>query len=179
MPFDSFLVFTSSGTCPKIVGETQDSFFSKHQAMEITEFSFGEENATTIGSATGGAGSGKAKFNPFKIKKLVDSASANLFLASASGAHFETVTLNLRKAGATAGQGSGGPYLIFSFKMVFITNVDWSGANDDDAPSEEITFAYGAMQISYSPQTKAGAMGTPVITAWSQVLNKNTFEVPG
>ena len=32
---------------------------------EIKDFSFGIENPTTIGSATGGAGAGKIKFNEF------------------------------------------------------------------------------------------------------------------
>lgn len=38
-------------------------------AFEIKDFSFGVENPTTIGSATGGAGAGKIKFNEFTIKK--------------------------------------------------------------------------------------------------------------
>ena len=38
-------------------------------AFEIKDFSFGVENPTTIGSATGGAGAGKIKFNEFEIKK--------------------------------------------------------------------------------------------------------------
>jgi hypothetical protein len=40
----------------------------KH-AFEIKDFSFGVENPTTIGSATGGAGTGKISFNEFNIKK--------------------------------------------------------------------------------------------------------------
>jgi hypothetical protein len=38
-------------------------------AFEIKDFSFGVENPTTIGSATSGAGAGKAKFNEFEITK--------------------------------------------------------------------------------------------------------------
>lgn len=34
-------------------------------AFEIVDYSFGVENPTTIGSATGGAGAGKVKFNEF------------------------------------------------------------------------------------------------------------------
>ena len=41
-------------------------------AFEIKDFSFGVENPTTIGSATGGAGAGKIKFNEFTIKKTTD-----------------------------------------------------------------------------------------------------------
>ena len=49
------------------------------RAFEIKDFSFGIENPTTIGSATGGAGAGKIKFNEFSITKTTDSASPNFF----------------------------------------------------------------------------------------------------
>src|SRR5262249_62025725 len=39
-------------------------------AFELSQFSFGAENPTTIGSATGGAGGGKAEFAEFNISKL-------------------------------------------------------------------------------------------------------------
>jgi type VI secretion system secreted protein Hcp len=49
------------------------------RAFEIKDFSFGIENPTTIGSATGGAGAGKIKFNEFSITKTTDTASPNFF----------------------------------------------------------------------------------------------------
>ena len=49
------------------------------RAFEIKDFSFGIENPTTIGSATGGAGAGKIKFNEFLITKTTDKASPNFF----------------------------------------------------------------------------------------------------
>ena len=61
---------------------------SKNDVVELTENqldtvsggsgprAFGIENPTTIGSATGGAGAGKIKFNEFTIKKLSDQATA-------------------------------------------------------------------------------------------------------
>jgi hypothetical protein len=41
----------------------------KGGAFEIKDWSFGVENPTTIGSATGGAGAGKIKFGEINIKK--------------------------------------------------------------------------------------------------------------
>ncbi len=58
--------------------------------FEIKDFSFGVENPTTIGSATGGAGAGKIKFNEFTIKKTSDSVGAGLAAFTGpvgSGAH--------------------------------------------------------------------------------------------
>jgi hypothetical protein len=45
------------------------------QAEQAQGGSFNIENPTTIGSATGGAGAGKIKFNEVTIKKPTDSAS--------------------------------------------------------------------------------------------------------
>src|ERR1700740_1535883 len=57
---------------PKVTPKTGGHF-------EIKDFSFGVENPTTIGSATGGAGAGKVKFHEFVIKKVTDSASPVFF----------------------------------------------------------------------------------------------------
>jgi hypothetical protein len=55
-----------------------DSTYSKgSKAFEIKDFSFSVENPTTIGSATGGAGAGKSKFNEFSISKIPASTSKN------------------------------------------------------------------------------------------------------
>src|SRR5438094_7169082 len=67
-------------------------------AFEIKDFSFGVENPTTIGSATGGAGAGKIKFNEFTIKKTTDKASPLFFKSCVSGTHFKEVKLAVRKA---------------------------------------------------------------------------------
>src|SRR2546422_11006287 len=67
--------------------------------FEIKDFSFGVENPTTIGSATGGAGAGKVKFNEFTIKKTTDKASPLFFKSCVSGTHFKEVKLTVRKAG--------------------------------------------------------------------------------
>src|SRR5262249_47381390 len=65
-------------------------------AFEIKDFPFSIENPSTIGSATGGAGAGKANFNESTIKKTTDSASPALF-ETATGAAYEAVILEMRK----------------------------------------------------------------------------------
>ncbi len=59
--------------------------------------------------------------------------------------------------------------------MVFIEKMQWSSG--DDAPTEDITFRYGAIQFSYTPQTAGGTSGTQVQTTWSQILNDQEFAV--
>ena len=138
--------------------------------MEIKEFSFGVENTTTIGSMSGGAGAGKAKFNEFNVKKAVDLASPVLFKACGLGCHFPIVNLIVRKAG-----GTKVPYLIFQFKMVFVTKVEWSGGAGEDAPDEDVTFVYGAMQIKSTrsrPPRAAPEHGPEPVRVGARVTNQ-------
>src|ERR1041385_5553591 len=104
MAVDAFIWFKSPGVSTAPEGETQDSIYSKEKAFELKDFSFGVENPTTIGSATGGAGAGKVKFNEFTIKKVSDSASPMFRQAASSHRHFPRVVVQMRKAGGDPGQ---------------------------------------------------------------------------
>src|SRR5919201_322401 len=98
MAVDAFIWFKPAldGVMPNPKGETKDTVYGKdgplgdNAAFEIKDFSFGVENPTTIGSATGGAGAGKIKFNEFTIKKTTDKASAAFFKNCCAGAHYDT-----------------------------------------------------------------------------------------
>ena len=94
MAVDAFIWFKNAsggGLTPE--GETTDAFFSKEKAFGINDFTFGVENATTIGSATGGAGAGKVKFNEFTIRRTTDQSSPVLFKNCCVGAHYESVII--------------------------------------------------------------------------------------
>jgi len=138
--------------------------------FEIKDFSFGVENPTTIGSATGGAGAGKVKFNEFTIKKTVDSASPLFFKNLATGAHYKTVTLEMRKAGGDP-QSSGQVFLKYTFGTVFTTKIDWSGPGDE-GPEEQITFVYGKLSVEYKPQNPDGTLGAPIASCHDVVHNR-------
>src|SRR4051812_39363545 len=99
MAFDAFLVIKDSGTAVKATGETQDKFFKELGAFEISEFSFGAENTLNIGSATSGAGAGKATFKEFTVKKQTDSASGKLLILLGTGGHYKKVQLFIKKSG--------------------------------------------------------------------------------
>ncbi len=138
-------------------------------AFEIKDWSFGVENPTTIGSATGGAGSGKAKFNEFTITKTADSASPVFFKNLATGVHYNTVKLTMRKAGGdphTAGQ----PFLTYTFGTVFTTKIDWSGPGDE-GPEEKITFVYGTLTVEYKTQKPDGTIGTSITNCFDVIRN--------
>src|SRR5260370_30455247 len=97
MSVDAFIWFESPGVSTAPEGETKDKYYSTKKAFEIKNFSFGVENPTTIGSATGGAGAGQVKFGDFKIDKLTDLSSPLFFKNLCVGAHFANLFLELLK----------------------------------------------------------------------------------
>ena len=175
MPFDAFLKLET------VKGESADS---KHKGeIDLLNFSWGLTNHTSIGSATSGAGAGKVKFHEFTIIKQTDAATAALFKACATGGHFASATLVIRKAG-----GKQLEYLTLTFTTVFVVSIKSRGPNnpllpadplvdasqsDNQLPTEEITFVYGKLNVQYQPQgSDGGAQGGPVLAGWDQVLNQ-------
>jgi type VI secretion system secreted protein Hcp len=176
MAFDTFLEFPKPalGAPGQItaVGESGDA--AHKGSVQVSSFAFGVENPTIIGSATGGAGTGKAKFSTLQVTKGIDSASPGLFSALSTGAHFPEAVLHIRKAGA----GPSADYLVYRFSMVFVTKVDWAAASGDDAPQETVELMYGAMQVSYAQQMATGQLGQPRLATWNQVTNTPEYSVP-
>ena len=113
-------------------------------AFEIKDFPFGVENPTTIGSGTGGAGAGKIKFNEFTIKKTSDGASPAFFKNCCVGAHYKTVTIDMRKAGGDP-KSVARPFLQFELETVYVTKIDWSGPGDE-GPETDFNFASRLME---------------------------------
>ncbi|HSG71245.1 MAG TPA: type VI secretion system tube protein Hcp [Planctomycetaceae bacterium] len=177
MAIDAFLIFeTGTGVAAHAApGETQDSAYKEHKAIEISSFEFGGENTLNIGSKSGGAGAGKATLKQFKFRKNLDSASTGLFQTMVEGGHYETVRLELRKSGAASGK-MGDPYAKVHMKMAFVTDIEYS-MSGDDVPEESVSLAIGSITIQYRAQNKSGALGPVAEAKWSQVLNKATDEV--
>lgn len=177
MAVDAFLQFTTPGdNAVALNGETRDKIMAQMKPVpfEITEWGFGASNKLNIGSGSGGAGAGKVEFAPFTVSKPIDKASPYLFHTCCAGGHYKEVLLQIRRAGGTSANQSGDIYLKFDFKLVAIQNIKWQ--NGDPMPTEGITFEYGALQISYSPQKSSGAMEGPKTQSWSRVLNSATFD---
>src|SRR5262245_36647535 len=160
---DTFLKFDKSTQAPSLDGESQDPTFPK--AIEISEFNWGIENPITIGSATGGAGTGKAKFEEVQIKKTPDASSAGLMMALGKGVAIPNAWIIVRKAGD--GTTAGKPYLQYRLNRVYVTKIDVSNSSGDDTPTENVTLAVGAIQQSYLKQGTTA----PMVTGWDQVTN--------
>jgi len=158
MAYDAFLKLD------QLNGEVQDSQFEKW--IEVDSFSWGVSNTTSIGSATGGAGSGKAAFQEFKITKPTDISSAQLFLKCASGQHFQKADLYVRKAGGDA-SGASSVFMKLELLDVIVSSIEFEGAaGGDDRPAEDVTFNFG--KISYEYDAPDGEIGQ---FAWDLVNN--------
>jgi type VI secretion system secreted protein Hcp len=175
MAVDLFLVIPPvSGNPPVSADPVQDQYFKTTfqtaAVAEIRQFSLGEENPTTIGSTTTGAGAGKAMFKELVVEKAVDKLSRSLFTISVTGGHLRRMQLYVRKVGGAPTAGAK-PYLVYGFDTVLVSEIDWSGSLGDEEPLERVTFAYGALAFGYYPQRPDGTFDTAVKTSWSQVMN--------
>jgi type VI secretion system secreted protein Hcp len=182
MAFDSFLYFQSDDDNYLPKGETTDAQFQGYKAFEIKSFSFSLKNNATITSQSMGAGAGRCEFDKFKFSKTIDSGSPKLFAACSMGKHIDAAVLVLRKAGGAAPDGFQPCYLVYKFLFCYVDNVSWSGSTGDDVPTEDVTFAFGAMQINYRMQNAQGQLvGNPQQGNWSGVNQRAEFicETPG
>jgi type VI secretion system secreted protein Hcp len=171
---DYFLAFqTNSATGPPIEGEAQDAVFARQKAINVDSFDWSAANPVSVGSATGGAGTGKAKLNELTVLKPVDSASGALFTHLATGVHIPSMVLSVRRAGGTP--TAAAVYLQYTFGAAYVTSVSPSG--DGEQMRERVTFAYGSIRQSYWRQSATGALMTPaLVTAWNQVSNSDVFD---
>jgi len=161
MAFDAYLKLDT------ITGESTSKGFTGF--MEVFNFSLGAANPVTIGSASTGAGGGKAVLQPFSFTKKTDSASPNLYQACVTGAHLATGSVQLRKAGGTALT-----YLTFGFKVIFIESISWSGSTGgDDSPTEHVSAAFGTLTVDYQAQDSTGApKGGAIHAGWNVQTNQ-------
>lgn len=147
---DAFIWFEPLGQTSQLKGETNDHH--NGPAFEIKDFSFGVENPTTIGSQSGGAGTGK--LHELVIKKTTESASPAFNQNCVAGEHYKVVTIELRKtSGDPADPGKA--FLRYKFNTVFTTKIDWSGPGDE-GPTETITFVYCKLGVKYLNQRPTG-----------------------
>lgn len=143
--------------------------------MEIYSFSLGASNPVTIGSATSGAGGGKVSLSSVNIMKKSDTSSPALFQACAKGQHFDKAIIALRKAGGDAGQSI---FLQYDLSFCYIESVQWSGSmGGDDAPTESLSIAFGAIKIQYFTQDQKGVTKPAGVGMWSAIKNTPTEAV--
>jgi type VI secretion system secreted protein Hcp len=155
MAFDAFLKIDG------VDGESTRKGFEKQ--TEILSFNIAANNPTTIGSASGGAGGGKATMSSFSVSKKADKASPLLLQACLEGTHYAKASVTLNKA---AGK-SAVDFIKYEFEKVYVDNVQQSGASGgDDSANEVVSFVFGKFTMTYTPQNPDGTKGSPMVASW-------------
>jgi len=156
--FDTFLKLEG------VSGETTRKGFENQ--IEIYSFSFGASNPTTVGSGSTGMSAGKVSLSSFNIMKKTDVSSPTLFQTCCIGDHFKTAVVTLNKA--SGDKTTPLAFLKYDFEELFIESIQWSGsAGGDDTPTESVSFSFGKVTITYTPQsTTGGAAPKPAVASW-------------
>jgi type VI protein secretion system component Hcp len=164
------------GLKPEPLGGTQSETSSlggnkNFHLVDISSFSLGAENTTTIGSQSGGAGAGKVKFQSFQVVKELDSLSPSLLLDLAAGHHYDTVLIVVRRR---SGHMSV-PSFVYEMKLVFLTKIHVSGSTS--APTETITGDAGSLALATYNQNSQGQVSLGSTAGWNRVSNTQQLSV--
>lgn len=108
----------------------------------------------------GGNGKGKASPSSLKFTHAYDKASPVLAKQCASGKHFPSAVLTVRKAGE--GQQD---FLKVTLKQVLVTGVSPAAVIEGEV-SETVTMDYDDIEFEYKEQKPDGSLGGSVKFGW-------------
>jgi type VI secretion system secreted protein Hcp len=148
-----------------IAGESTDA--AHKGEIDVDSWSWGVSNSAT-GAGGGGGGSGKASFEDFHFVSRISTASPPLLLACATGSHIKQATLSGARG---SGKSKSVDYLKYQLSDVIVTSVQQSGGGEQVA-SEQFSLNYSKVQVTYTPQTTSGKLGTPVTFGFDVKTNK-------
>jgi type VI secretion system secreted protein Hcp len=141
---------------PAIQGESTDP--NHLNQIDVLSWSLGVGGANAGSSCPGTHSSaGGVSADQLTIVKNVDKASPPLMVAAASGTVLSKVTLTVSKVS----NGTTTDYLVYTFSNMAVTGTQWLSGGGP--PEEQVTFAYSAIQVNYSPQNPDGTLGSPVV----------------
>ena len=150
----------------KLDGIAGESTATDHKGeLDVLSFSWGVSHP---GTAQTGGGGGKPSFQDLQVVTPISIASPKLFLACATGKHLKSATL----VGARhLGKGKEPIALEITMEDILVTAV--MEATDPDAPlTEQISFSYAKIVMTYTPVTSSGASGSPVTAGFDIKANK-------
>ncbi len=148
-----------------IDGESTDNLHKN----EIEAMTFSQDVFQGVPGFGGGGGAGKSQFSDFTVTKLVDKASPQLLLASASGNHIKKATLVVRQVGG----GTPVEYYKITITDLLVTGVKISGdtGQTSNRPKETVSFNFGQIEWEYRPIKPDGSLGAPIRTGWNLKTN--------
>lgn len=128
-----------------------ESKHTKHSGkIQVLAWSWGLSQTGSFGVGSGG-GAGKANVQDISITKYLDSSSTSFLLALTKGAHMDTATLFVSKAG-----GKQEDYLKIELKKAMITSYSTGGSGGEDLLTENISINFEEYKVTYSMQDDKG-----------------------
>ncbi len=97
--------------------------------------------------------------------KRMDKASPLLMLAAASGQHFKSAVLTVRKSGEVSQE-----YLTITLGDLMVSSYQTEAAGDT-VPVDQVSFSFGRIEIVYRPQRPDGTFEAPVSAGWDVTAN--------
>lgn len=168
MAFDAYLKLDG------LDGESTDAGHEKW--IELVSYEVGADNASSVGSKSGGAGAGKASFKKLVIEKQSDKTSPEMFLKCCLGLHVKEATLDICKSGTDPKEA----YLTFKFEKLFVNSIVDKGddgsrsadSDQDDYQIERVEFSFGKLTWTYKEQDDQGSMGGAIEKHYDVTTNK-------
>jgi type VI secretion system secreted protein Hcp len=154
----------------KIDGVPGESTEDKHKEwIEILSYSSGVSQPGAGAMSSGGARSAeRCDHSDFSVVKTLDKASPKLALYLCNGTHIEEIIIELCHA-----TGDKQKYMEYKMTDVIVSSVSVSGsAGEGPLPLEEVTFAYGKIEWTYTEvDHETGKAKGDVEAYWDLVSN--------
>jgi type VI secretion system secreted protein Hcp len=153
-----------------IDGESTNQFHPKW--IDVEAYSWGASNPVIFGG--GGISTGKVNFSDFSFTKLVDASSPALFFNMASGKRIDEALFDIVKVG-------GDPFTVLKYKFSDVFISSYSIGSGGDTPTENISFAFSKIEMTYFPQDASGKAGGAITAFWDVTKNTgglNTAPIP-
>jgi type VI secretion system secreted protein Hcp len=153
----------------KIDGVDGESNDAKHVGwIEVTSHGVAlSQNISSTASSAGGACAERADFSEFTFSKLLDKASPLLALACASGTHFNSIIVELCRAGTEKVK-----FMEYKLSNCIISAVTTGSKGSAFFPSEHVNINFGKIEWTYTLQRRQGGWAAGNIAGgWN--LEKN------
>jgi len=139
------------------------------KAVEIQDFTLGIQNAANLGST--GIGAGKVSFGDVSFTRNIDGNSPLIFTALAGGTHINTATVTVTQPNTTG----GAPFIqaVYTFSTVLFTSQTLN-ASAGNPTTEEVSFTYGKLSITYNQRAADGSIGHVSTGSWNRITNTPT-----
>jgi len=143
----------------KFAGESKHV---KHKdQIQLLAWSWGLSQSGSFGNGSGG-GAGKANVQDISFTKYVDKSTTSFIKALVTGAHMDTVTLAVSKAG-----GKQEDYLTIKLTSAMITSYSTGGSGGEDMLTENISISFAKFDIEYFAQNDKGAVASAGTVGYS------------